>query len=135
MSTHASELRRSEAVVIIPMYNERENAAAIIDAVLALEAPFDVLVVDDNSPDGTAAIVREKMDASPGSDSARHISRVFAAPWTWGMNISARWMPISLIIRPIFSGCCDERARMPIWWSDRAMFRASMWLTGLWDGC
>lgn len=66
MSTHASELRRSEAVVIIPMYNERENAAAIIDAVLALEAPFDVLVVDDNSPDGTAAIVREKMDASPG---------------------------------------------------------------------
>ena len=62
MSTHASELRRSEAVVIIPMYNERENAAAIIDAVLALEAPFDVLVVDDNSPDGTAAKVHRLMN-------------------------------------------------------------------------
>ena len=41
------------------MYNERENAAAIIDAVLALEGQhFDILVIDDNSPDGTAAIVK-----------------------------------------------------------------------------
>lgn len=55
-----------KAVVIIPMYNERENAAAIIDAVLGLEKPFDVLVIDDNSPDGTAAIVKDKIAASPG---------------------------------------------------------------------
>ena len=55
-----------KAVVIIPMYNERENAAAIIDAVLGLEKPFDVLVIDDNSPDGTAAIVKDKITASPG---------------------------------------------------------------------
>lgn len=58
--------RRADAVVIIPMYNERENAAAIIDAVLALETPFDILVVDDNSPDGTAAIVKEKIKENPG---------------------------------------------------------------------
>lgn len=57
---------RSDAAVIIPMYNERENAAAIIDAVLALDHPFDVLVIDDNSPDGTAAIVRAKMTEYPG---------------------------------------------------------------------
>lgn len=55
-----------DSLVIIPMYNERENAAAIIDAVLALPHPFDVLVIDDNSPDGTASIVRDKMAASPG---------------------------------------------------------------------
>lgn len=49
------------------MYNERENAAAIIDAVLALEGQhFDILVIDDNSPDGTAAIVKEKMAENPG---------------------------------------------------------------------
>ena len=48
------------------MYNERENAAAIIDAVMALEHGFDVLVIDDNSPDGTAAIVKEKMQQYPG---------------------------------------------------------------------
>ena len=48
------------------MYNEKENAAAIIEAVLALPCPFDVLVIDDNSPDGTAAIVQEKIDLHPG---------------------------------------------------------------------
>ena len=57
---------QSKAVVIIPMYNERENAAAIIDAVLALEKTFDILVIDDNSPDGTAAIVKDKITANPG---------------------------------------------------------------------
>jgi len=56
----------SDAVVIIPMYNERENAAAIIDAVLALPNHFDVLVIDDNSPDGTAAIVKDKIEEYPG---------------------------------------------------------------------
>ncbi|MDE6540656.1 MAG: polyprenol monophosphomannose synthase [Muribaculaceae bacterium] len=59
-------MAKSDSVVIIPMYNERENAAAIIDAVLALEHGFDVLVIDDNSPDGTAAIVKEKIEAFPG---------------------------------------------------------------------
>ncbi|MDE5661739.1 MAG: polyprenol monophosphomannose synthase, partial [Muribaculaceae bacterium] len=51
---------------IIPMYNECENAAAIIDAVMALATPFDILVIDDNSPDGTAAIVKVKMKEYPG---------------------------------------------------------------------
>ena len=54
-------MNRSDSVVIIPMYNERENAAAIIDAVLSLPVAFDILVIDDNSPDGTAAIVKEKL--------------------------------------------------------------------------
>lgn len=64
MSTEATSTH-SDAVVIIPMYNERENAAAIIDAVLALEHQFDILVIDDNSPDGTAAIVKDKIVAHP----------------------------------------------------------------------
>lgn len=57
---------RRDSVVIIPMYNEKENAAAIIDAVLGLPHGFDVLVVDDNSPDGTAGIVRGRMQDNPG---------------------------------------------------------------------
>ena len=56
-----------DSLVIIPMYNEKENAAAIINAVLALDGDlFDILVIDDNSPDGTAAIVKEKIDSFPG---------------------------------------------------------------------
>jgi dolichol-phosphate mannosyltransferase len=49
----------SDTLVIIPTYNEIENIEKIIRAVLALERPFDILVVDDNSPDGTAAKVKE----------------------------------------------------------------------------
>ena len=55
----------SDCLVIIPTYNEAENAAAIIDAVMALPHEMDVLIVDDGSPDGTAAIVRTKMEEYP----------------------------------------------------------------------
>jgi dolichol-phosphate mannosyltransferase len=48
----------SNTVVIIPTYNEKENIEAIIRAVFSQEKQFDVLVVDDNSPDGTAVIVK-----------------------------------------------------------------------------
>ena len=47
-------------VVILPTYHERENIAKMIDTVMALEGGFDLLIVDDGSPDGTANIVREK---------------------------------------------------------------------------
>ncbi len=57
---------KADACVIIPTYNECENASAIIDAVMALTTPFDILVIDDNSPDGTAAIVKAKMQQYPG---------------------------------------------------------------------
>lgn len=47
----------SDALVIIPTYNEKENIEAIIRAVFSQEKAFDILIVDDNSPDGTSAIV------------------------------------------------------------------------------
>lgn len=45
-------------LVIIPTYNEKENIVRVLKAVLALPVSFDILVVDDNSPDGTAQLVR-----------------------------------------------------------------------------
>jgi dolichol-phosphate mannosyltransferase len=49
---------KSDSIVIIPTYNEKENISNIIHAVLGLEAhQFDILVIDDNSPDGTGTIV------------------------------------------------------------------------------
>lgn len=47
----------SDTLVIIPTYNEKENIEAIIRATFEQEKAFDILVVDDNSPDGTAQIV------------------------------------------------------------------------------
>lgn len=55
----------SDSIVIIPTYNEKENIQAIIRAVFSLRKAFDVLVVDDNSKDGTAAIVKALMGAYP----------------------------------------------------------------------
>ncbi len=49
----------SEKLVIIPTYNEIENIRAIIIDVLSLSEAFDILIVDDNSPDGTADEVRK----------------------------------------------------------------------------
>ncbi len=52
---------KSDSVVIIPTYNEKENIEDILCAVTSLKQGFDVLVIDDGSPDGTAAIVKRLM--------------------------------------------------------------------------
>lgn len=53
--------RMSENLVIIPTYNEKENIENIIRKVFSLQLSFDILVVDDSSPDGTAVIVKKMM--------------------------------------------------------------------------
>ena len=52
-------------LVVIPTYNERENVAAMVSRVMSLDGGFDMLVVDDASPDGTASIVRELQKEYP----------------------------------------------------------------------
>ena len=53
-------------LVIIPTYNEKENVSAMIDKVFSLATPFDILIIDDNSPDGTASIVKRRQEDFPG---------------------------------------------------------------------
>lgn len=55
----------SDSLVIIPTYNERENIDRMLETVLALPHPIDVLIVDDGSPDGTAQHVKEAMKQHP----------------------------------------------------------------------
>ncbi|MBG7612043.1 polyprenol monophosphomannose synthase [Polaribacter sp. BAL334] len=55
----------SDALVIIPTFNEKENIEAIIRAVFMQPKAFDILIVDDNSPDGTAEIVKNLMNEFP----------------------------------------------------------------------
>jgi dolichol-phosphate mannosyltransferase len=56
----------SDSLVIIPTYKEKENIERIIRRVFSLEKSFHVLIVEDNSPDGTADIVRSLMIEFPG---------------------------------------------------------------------
>ena len=56
----------NDTLVIIPTYNEKENIEKIIRKVFSLPKAFDILVVEDNSPDGTAAIVESLIPEVPG---------------------------------------------------------------------
>lgn len=58
--------RQADALVIIPTYNEKENITRMLDKVMGLEGGFDVLIVDDGSPDGTADLVRAGQQHHPG---------------------------------------------------------------------
>ena len=58
----------SDSIVIIPTYNEMENIGNIIRAVFSLEKCFHILVIDDGSPDGTAAIVKDMMTQEEFAD-------------------------------------------------------------------
>ena len=57
---------QSDKLVIIPTYNEVENISEMIHAIMDLEGEFDLLVIDDQSPDGTAEIVKDKKTNFPG---------------------------------------------------------------------
>ena len=83
----------SKALVIIPTYNERENVEAIIRAVFALSEPFEVLIVDDGSPDGTAAIVRQLQETHfPGKlhllerSGKLGLGTAYIAGFRWGLS-------------------------------------------------
>jgi dolichol-phosphate mannosyltransferase len=52
-------------LVIIPTYKERENIEALVKAISSLPVRFDILIIDDNSPDGTAALVKEMQARFP----------------------------------------------------------------------
>ena len=55
----------SDTLVITPTYNEKENIEKIIRKVFSMEKEFDMLIVEDNSPDGTAVIVKRLMEEFP----------------------------------------------------------------------
>jgi dolichol-phosphate mannosyltransferase len=80
----------SETLVIIPTYNEKENLPQILNRLLALPVRADVLVVDDNSPDGTGQIA----DEFAGRDSRVHVlhrevkdglGRAYCAGFLWAL--------------------------------------------------
>lgn len=56
----------SDSIIIIPTYNERENLEKMVRKVFSLKKDFHLLIVDDNSPDGTAGIVKDLQKEFPG---------------------------------------------------------------------
>lgn len=85
-------------LVVIPTYNEIENIKAIIEAVLSLEVGAHVLIVDDNSPDGTAAAVKEMQQAHEGRvfllqrAGKQGLGSAYIAGFTWGLSHDYRYI-------------------------------------------
>ncbi len=56
----------NESLVLLPTYNEKENIEKMLRKIFSLSHPFDILVIDDGSPDGTASIVKKLMPEFSG---------------------------------------------------------------------
>ncbi len=81
----------SDTLVIIPTYNEKENAEAIAKAVLAACPEADLLFVDDNSPDGTRQLADQLVAAEPRSQEVhpqqkQGLGRAYIAGFRWALE-------------------------------------------------
>lgn len=80
-----------KTLVIIPTYNERENIPAITSAVLKANPAVEILVVDDNSPDGTGAVVQELQTKSKAihllsRKGKEGLGKAYLAGFQWGLD-------------------------------------------------
>lgn len=88
----------SRFLVVIPTFNERENLRRLVPQVLAVDPRLDVLVVDDNSPDGTGVLADELAAAHEGRVSALHrtrkegLGRAYIAGFTWALERGYGWV-------------------------------------------
>ena len=79
-------------LVIIPTYNEKENISAMIDKVFSLPEPFELLVIDDGSPDGTAEIVRQRRKEFPETlhllerSGKQGLGTAYLTGFRWGLD-------------------------------------------------
>lgn len=78
-------------LVIIPTYNEIENIGPLTQALFVLPAAFDVLVVDDSSPDGTGAVVKKMSETQPRIHlltraKKEGLGRAYIAGFKWGLE-------------------------------------------------
>ncbi|GIV44704.1 MAG: dolichol-phosphate mannosyltransferase [Bacteroidia bacterium] len=82
----------SKALVITPTYNEKENIADMVQAIMELEEAFDLLVVDDGSPDGTAQIVKDLQKNYPDRlfllerSGKLGLGTAYVAGFQWGLE-------------------------------------------------
>jgi dolichol-phosphate mannosyltransferase len=86
-----ANLGAMKTLVIVPTYNEKENVQTIIPAILAQNLGVEILVVDDNSPDGTGGIVREMQKSMPqlhllSRPGKQGLGKAYIAGFHWGID-------------------------------------------------
>jgi len=118
----------SDSLVIIPTYNEKENIESIIRYVFGLSKAFHVLIVEDNSPDGTAAIVKSLMKEFPDQlfieerKGKLGLGTAYIHGFKWALNRSYEYifeMDADFSHNPddllrLYKACHEEKADMAI---------------------
>ena len=85
-----------KALVIIPTYNERENLEELARQVFAQNLPVEILVVDDNSPDGTGALADELAARDPRvhvmhRQGKMGLGSAYCAGFRWALDRACSW--------------------------------------------
>jgi dolichol-phosphate mannosyltransferase len=85
------ELRHERYLVIVPTYNERENILRLVPLILEADPRIDVLIVDDNSPDGTGDLARDYAHGEArlhvlGRDGKHGLGAAYLAGFRWGIQ-------------------------------------------------
>ena len=101
-----------EKLVVIPTYNERENISKMISKVMSLEGGYHLLVVDDGSPDGTGAIVKERQAEFPDRLFLLERSGKLGLALPISRDSAGRWLAVRCRIRMDvrFSHIADDSA-------------------------
>lgn len=114
-------------IVIIPTYKEKENIEAIIKAIFSLTIPFDILIIDDNSPDGTACIVKNLQPSFPNlylieRSGKQGLGTAYIAGFKWALEKGYSYIyemdadfshnPRDLV--KLYNACKDEGADLAI---------------------
>lgn len=87
-----------DSLVIIPTYNEKENVESMIRTIMSLPDRFDVLIVDDNSPDGTAQIVQNLIKEYPNKvylllrNKKNGLGKAYIAGFQWALQKSYQYI-------------------------------------------
>lgn len=80
-----------ETIVIVPTYNERENLSALVERIFSLPVKVDLLIVDDNSPDGTGKLADDLKSQYPGLHTMHRqtkdgLGRAYCAGFKWALQ-------------------------------------------------
>jgi len=115
-------------LVLIPTYNEKENVELMIRKVFSLETPFEILIIDDNSPDGTASIVERLMSEFQVNlhllkrAGKQGLGKAYLAGFHWALEREYEYifeMDCDFSHRPkdlerLYSACVEQKASLAI---------------------
>jgi dolichol-phosphate mannosyltransferase len=114
-------------IVIIPTYKERENVEAIVKTISSQSIPFNILIIDDNSPDGTASIVKDLQKSFPNlflveRPGKQGLGTAYIAGFKWALEKGYNYIyemdadfshdPRDLV--KLFKACSEEGADLAI---------------------